>query len=65
MRARANWDNDLVRGITGGTVVLMRPVALTHHDDGGQRMVRRNAWDDGEDHSVGLPEPGEHPARAA
>ncbi len=42
----ANWTNTLEDGITVNSVVLMRPPALTHHDDGGQRLVRLVAWDD-------------------
>ncbi len=33
----AVWMNDLSVGISVDKVVLMRPAALTHHDDGGQR----------------------------
>jgi hypothetical protein len=36
----ASWTNVLDDGITVDSVVLMRPAALTHHDDGGQRLVR-------------------------
>ncbi|HEX6810898.1 MAG TPA: galactose oxidase early set domain-containing protein [Planctomycetota bacterium] len=49
---RADWANTLEPGISITSVVLMRPAALTHHDDGGQRMVRLNAWDDGTENSV-------------
>ncbi|HEX6811677.1 MAG TPA: galactose oxidase early set domain-containing protein [Planctomycetota bacterium] len=49
---RAEWTNTLDPGISIANVVLMRPAALTHHDDGGQRMVRLNAWDDGTENSV-------------
>lgn len=45
---RAAWTNTLEAGIEITSVVLMRPEALTHHDDGGQRMVRLVAADDGE-----------------
>jgi len=44
---RASWTNTLEPGIEVSSVVLMRPEALTHHDDGGQRMVRLKAGDDG------------------
>jgi galactose oxidase len=44
---RASWTNTLEPGIQVASVVLMRPAAMTHHDDGGQRMVRLLAWDDG------------------
>jgi len=43
---RADWTNDLEPVITIDRVVLVRPAALTHHDDGGQRLVRLNTWDD-------------------
>ncbi|MEO6595341.1 MAG: galactose oxidase-like domain-containing protein, partial [Planctomycetota bacterium] len=43
---RATWTNALEPGIEVNSVVLMRPEALTHHDDGGQRMVRCLAWHD-------------------
>ena len=49
---RADWTNTLESGISIDRVVLMRPAALTHHDDGGQRMVRLNAWDDGTENTV-------------
>jgi hypothetical protein len=49
---RADWTNTLEPGISITSVVLMRPAALTHHDDGGQRMVRLNTWDDGTENSV-------------
>jgi len=49
---RAEWTNTLEDGISIESVVLMRPAALTHHDDGGQRMVRLNAWDDGTPNTV-------------
>lgn len=45
---RASWVNAMQEGVVVDRVVLMRPEALTHHDDGGQRMVRLVAWDDGE-----------------
>ena len=45
---RATWVNQMQDGVVVDKVVLMRPEALTHHDDGGQRMVRLLAWDDGE-----------------
>ena len=37
---KAQWTNTLEPGIEVNSVVLMRPAALTHHDDGGQRLVR-------------------------
>lgn len=37
---KAQWTNTLEPGIVVNTVVLVRPAALTHHDDGGQRLVR-------------------------
>ncbi|MCA8976124.1 MAG: DUF1929 domain-containing protein [Planctomycetes bacterium] len=40
----ASWGNILEEGITVDSVVLMRPEALTHHDDGGQRLVRLPTW---------------------
>jgi hypothetical protein len=49
---RANWTNTLEPGILIDRVVLMRPAALTHHDDGGQRLIRLNAWLDGPNSSV-------------
>ena len=45
---RVTWDTGVEPGITVQQVVLVRPMALTHHDDGGQRLVRLLAWDDGE-----------------
>lgn len=36
----ASWSNELEDGITVDGVVLVRPAAMTHHDDGGQRLVR-------------------------
>ncbi|MEO6597942.1 MAG: galactose oxidase-like domain-containing protein [Planctomycetota bacterium] len=49
---RASWTNALEPGIEVNSVVLMRPAAMTHHDDGGQRMVRLVAWHD-EDQTTG------------
>ena len=49
---RAEWINDLEPGISVDRVVMVRPAAMTHHDDGGQRLVRLNTWDDGTDKSV-------------
>lgn len=42
----ASWSNTLEEGITVDGVVLVRPAALTHHDDGGQRLVRLMTWTD-------------------
>ena len=36
----ATWTNALPAGVEVAQVVLMAPAALTHHDDGGQRLVR-------------------------
>jgi len=49
----ALWTNTLEPGIEVNSVVLMRPAALTHHDDGGQRLVRLVAWQEGEPASGG------------
>ena len=43
---KAHWTNTLEAGIEVNSVVLVRPAALTHHDDGGQRLVRLLAWHD-------------------
>jgi len=40
----AFWANTLEDGITVDQAVLVRPAALTHHDDGGQRLVRMVTW---------------------
>jgi hypothetical protein len=37
---RATWTNTLEDGITVAGVVLVAPSSVTHHDDGGQRVVR-------------------------
>lgn len=49
---RATWSNPMPAGVQVERVVLMRPSALTHHDDGGQMLVRLTAWDDGVADSV-------------
>ena len=49
---RASWTNTLEPGIEVNSVVMMRPAALTHHDDGGQRMARLVAWHDEDSRAV-------------
>ncbi|HEU4420608.1 MAG TPA: galactose oxidase early set domain-containing protein [Planctomycetota bacterium] len=49
---RAEWTNALEPGIWLDRVVLMRPAAMTHHDDGGQRLVRLEAWQDATPNTV-------------
>jgi hypothetical protein len=64
---QASWTNMLPPGVVVDRVVLMRPGALTHHDDGGQRCVRLKAWhpEDAEgDNTVTFESPSRHAAPA-
>jgi hypothetical protein len=42
----ASWSNPLPAGVEVSQAVLTAPAALTHHDDGGQRLVRLLTYND-------------------
>ncbi|HEX6811014.1 MAG TPA: galactose oxidase-like domain-containing protein [Planctomycetota bacterium] len=42
----ASWSNPLPAGVEVSQAVLIAPAALTHHDDGGQRLVRLLTYND-------------------
>ncbi len=48
---RASWSTPMPMGVAVEKIVMMRPMAQTHHDDGGQRYVELTSWtvEDAED----------------
>ena len=48
----ATWSNQLPFGAVVEKIVLMRPHAQTHHDDGAQRYVELNSWPSDDDAQI-------------